>query len=32
MPIVPPHGQYTEYHETDLALAFRQIDFVSWTY
>ena len=31
MPILP-HGQYTEFHQTDLALAYRQIDFVSFTW
>jgi hypothetical protein len=32
MPVLPPHGSYVEYHETDLALQFRQVDFISWTY
>jgi hypothetical protein len=27
-----PYGSYVEYHETDLALQFRQVDFISWTY
>ena len=31
MPVLP-NGSYVEYHETDLQLAYRQIDFISFTF
>ena len=29
MPFLPLHGQFVSYHETDLAVAFRQIDYTA---